>query len=135
VADPSAALDEAAGAPLLVHDRQHDTDFVAAVRVVDRLMKDKGNPKAVDDLLEIAPERVIGLLQKRALDRLAYLMCGRDVYRANPKISGSNEKISALRLARWCQTLVADARVANHPLNQRLLYERILNSIPSSADN
>jgi DNA polymerase-3 subunit delta' len=133
VANAPIALDEAGGAPFLAYDRQHDPDFVTAVRVVDGLLEDKTSSKMVDDLLEIPSERMIGLLQRRALDRLAYSLCDRGVYRAAP--SELTEKTSALHLARWCQTLVADARVANHPLNQRLLYERILNSIPGPADN
>jgi DNA polymerase-3 subunit delta' len=135
LADPSIALDEAAGAPLLAQNQHGDADYVKAVQALERVMKDRGESTSMETLLDVSPERLIGMLQKRALDKLAYSLCGRGLYRAIPSDSGQSEKVSALQLARWCQTLVAEARFAAHPLNQRLLYERILNSVPGHADN
>jgi DNA polymerase-3 subunit delta' len=140
VQEPGRALDEAGGAPRSAYAMNKDDAHARATMVVDQLVKDPTKMGMVEELLGIEADRLLTLLQKRALDRLAQSLCGRPIYRTtrvelpDEDQSPAHSEVMAFRLVRWTTSLNAELRFVSHPLNPRLLCERILNSVPRPAD-
>jgi DNA polymerase-3 subunit delta' len=140
VQEPERALDGAGGAPRSAYAMDKDETHARATMVVEQLVRDPATMGMVEELLSIEADRLLTLLQKRALDRLAQSLCGRTIYQSNQAElpnegqSQTHSEVMAFRLARWTMSLNAELRFASHPLNPRLLCERILNSVPRPAD-
>jgi DNA polymerase-3 subunit delta' len=143
VLEPGRALDEAGGAPRSAYAMHNDEAHARATMVAELLVKDPTKMGMIEEMLNIETDRLLTLLQKRALDRLAQALCGRTIYRSersaraeapDQDVSQAHSEDMAYRLACWTMSLNAELRFASHPLNPRLLCERILNSIPRPAD-
>ncbi len=138
ISDAAAALDHAAGAPLLARDQQADPRHASARQAAVKALVGNGDPALiVDEMMGCEPDLMVTLLQKYALDQLALKLAGRAIYQSalSPSSNVAQVELDAPFWVRWYQALVSEARCVHHPLNPRLRCERILNSVPRAADN
>lgn len=129
VADASLALAQAGGAPLLAQrfaDKEHSQrrdSFLKrmAVQPFDALV-------LAEEIRDFPVRDVLMWLQKWSFDLILEKFLGRvrynpDYAAAISSLAGQMEALAALRFHR---AVVGLQRVADHPLNARLLYEQLL---------
>lgn len=132
LADAAEHLAEAGGAPLLALQRADAAQ--AAAR--DAFLAQLAQPRELDvlkvaeqlDKQKIEPERVLSWLSRWVYDLARLELAGSVRYYPGrvSEISSLREIIHPQRLMRYQDELNGAIRLAHHPLNPRLVYERLL---------
>lgn len=132
LADAEALLAETGGAPLAAIS--HADAGYGEVR--DALLADLAQPAAMDalqvaerlDKAKAEPERVLGWLTRWNYDLLRVALAESVRYYPLRRAALSNigSQADTRRLLRYQDELIAASRLAHHPLNVRLVFERAL---------
>lgn len=130
--DAQALLAEAGGAPLaaIAHAEAGYSD------VRDALLADLSQPASMDalqvaerlDKIKAEPERVLGWLARWNYDllRVALAESVRYYPLRRAALSAIGSQADTRRLLRYNDELIAATRLAHHPLNGRLVFERVM---------
>ena len=125
LAHPELALAQAGGAPLLA--AQFDDDYwQVRERLLARISAPGFDPlAAAEELHDVAPARIVALLQKWSFDLVLQRAVGRVRY--NPDraqaVAALAPRLDALAALRLHRQMVRTQRVVHHPLNARLFLE------------
>lgn len=126
--DPPLALAHAGGAPLLAAAFE-DEYWQARERLLELIGASRFDPlDAANALHDVAPQRIVTLLQKWSYDLAFQKTTGRVRY--NPDRAAALARLSArldmLAIVRFHRSTVQLQRFVHHPLNARLFVEELL---------
>jgi DNA polymerase-3 subunit delta' len=128
VADPGLALAHAGGAPLAAAELD-DEYWTVRKRLLELLAARGFDPlAAAEELRDVAPARLVALVQKWSYDLVLQQASGRVRY--NPDRADALASLAArldpLETARFHRRVVQLQRAVHHPLNARLFLESVL---------